>query len=157
MGNKKPEVDGAQPRRTVEGDRAHAGVVDQVGDEEEGGGGEGSDHARPVGGDAAAADEDVPGGEENRRRAVQRGVDRGEPGRPASVPFARYGDDDGDAPDDDGGQRADDPGGEPLCRGGRVGGRERGGFRHARRESWPAVRTVSTGSAVEEGVARRLS
>ena len=86
MGDEKPEVDGAQPRRTVEGDRAHAGVVDQVGDEEEGGGGEGGDHARPVGGDAAAADEHVPGAEEDRRRAVQRGVDLGKPGRPAACP-----------------------------------------------------------------------
>ena len=57
----KPEVDGAKPSGAVEGDRAHAGVVDQVGDEEEGGRGEGRDHARPVGGDAAAADEQVPG------------------------------------------------------------------------------------------------
>src|SRR5947199_5705440 len=86
MGDEKSEVDGAQPRRTVEGDRAHAGVVDQVGDEEEGGGGEGRDHARPVGGDAAASDEHVPGGKEDRRRGVERGVDLGKPRQPSSMP-----------------------------------------------------------------------
>jgi len=112
MWNEKPEVDRAQPRRTVEGDGAHLGVVDQVGDEEEGGGGEGRDHARPVGGDAAAANEHVSGAEEDRRRAVQRGIDRGKPGRPGRVRSVRPVDDEGNASDDDRGQRADDPGGD---------------------------------------------
>ena len=147
MWDKKPEVDGAQPRRTVEGDRAHLGVVDQVGDEEEGGGGEGRDHAHPVSNDAAAADQHVACAEENRRRPVQCGVDLGKPGRPTSVPSARHIDDEGNAADDDGRERADDPGGEPLgrdCRFGRAG-RERGGFRRTRRESWPDASAVSTG------------
>src|SRR5438445_13242506 len=110
--------------------------MDQVGDEEEGGGGEGRDHARPVGGDATASDEDVPGAEEDRRRAVERGVDRGQPGRPSRVPSVWPVDDEGDAPDDDGGQRADDPGGEPLSRNRSIrrARRERGGLVMSRKQ-----------------------
>ena len=60
MWSEKPEVDGARPRRTVEGNRARLAWWIQVGDEEEGRRGEGREHARPVGSGAAEADEDVP-------------------------------------------------------------------------------------------------
>src|SRR4030095_15666998 len=159
MWDEKPEVDGAQPRRTVERDRAHLGVVDQGGDEEEGWGGEGRDHTRPVRGNAAASDEDVAGAEEHRRGTVQRSVDRGKPGRPISVPSARHVDEEGAAPEDDGGQRADDPGSEPLGRGRRFGlaGGEESGLCHEQRGNLDLAWTRCPRGAPSRGSCRPQS